>query len=172
MWGVSLVAISVFWGWFEYRAYKEMAWSSRLQAILWCRWPGSNRYGIFIPRDFKSRASANSATSAFTTEILYHEFTAVSIVFLSFFMVFEWVNFLWIFASLVKGRGTAAGGGGIHAIVFVLSHNLRHRNVPHWIPSPLRDPLPSNTFALAKAAKPVSQSEIVEQGAHWQTLIF
>ena len=29
-----------------------------------CRRPGSNRYGYYYPRDFKSRASANSATPA------------------------------------------------------------------------------------------------------------
>ena len=31
---------------------------------LWCRWPGSNRYDTFVSRDFKSRASACSATPA------------------------------------------------------------------------------------------------------------
>ena len=30
----------------------------------WCRWPGSNRYDTFVSRDFKSRASACSATPA------------------------------------------------------------------------------------------------------------
>ena len=30
----------------------------------WCRWPVSNRYDTFVSRDFKSRASANSATPA------------------------------------------------------------------------------------------------------------
>ena len=29
-----------------------------------CRRPGSNRHGYYYPRDFKSRASANSATAA------------------------------------------------------------------------------------------------------------
>ena len=33
-------------------------------AILWCRKPGSNRYEMLISRDFKSRASANSAIPA------------------------------------------------------------------------------------------------------------
>ncbi len=32
--------------------------------IDWCRGPESNRYGYLYPRDFKSRASASSATSA------------------------------------------------------------------------------------------------------------
>ena len=32
--------------------------------FFWCRGPESNRYGCFQPRDFKSRASASSATSA------------------------------------------------------------------------------------------------------------
>ena len=31
---------------------------------IWCRWPELNRYGLLSPRDFKSRASASSATSA------------------------------------------------------------------------------------------------------------
>ena len=31
---------------------------------VWCRRPGSNRYGRKVPRDFKSRASASSATPA------------------------------------------------------------------------------------------------------------
>ena len=31
---------------------------------LWCRKPGSNRYGKLIPQDFKSWASASSATPA------------------------------------------------------------------------------------------------------------
>ena len=32
-----------------------------------CRRPGSNRHGYYYPRDFKSRASANSATAAYVT---------------------------------------------------------------------------------------------------------
>ncbi len=34
--------------------------------LSYCRRPGSNRYGYYYPRDFKSRASASSATPAFT----------------------------------------------------------------------------------------------------------
>ena len=34
-----------------------------------CRWPGSNRHGYFYPQDFKSWASANSATPAFFYKI-------------------------------------------------------------------------------------------------------
>lgn len=34
--------------------------------FFWCRGPESNRYGCFQPRDFKSRASASSATPAAT----------------------------------------------------------------------------------------------------------
>ncbi|MDF2565396.1 MAG: hypothetical protein K0Q53_1791, partial [Massilibacillus sp.] len=30
--------------------------------LKWCRGPESNRYGYYYPRDFKSRASASSAT--------------------------------------------------------------------------------------------------------------
>ena len=36
----------------------------QIRVLLWCRRPGSNRYGYRYPRDFKSRASAYSATSA------------------------------------------------------------------------------------------------------------
>ena len=32
--------------------------------VPWCRWPGSNRYDALASRDFKSRASACSATPA------------------------------------------------------------------------------------------------------------
>ena len=32
--------------------------------FFWCRKPGLNRYGTLVPRDFKSRASANSAIPA------------------------------------------------------------------------------------------------------------
>ena len=37
-------------------------------AAMWCRWPGSNRHGNFFPQDFKSWASANSATSAYAPQ--------------------------------------------------------------------------------------------------------
>ena len=44
---------------------KKPALSLKGQAIFyWCRGPESNRYGYLYPRDFKSRASASSATSA------------------------------------------------------------------------------------------------------------
>ena len=33
--------------------------------VCWCRGPESNRYGYHYPRDFKSLASASSATSAY-----------------------------------------------------------------------------------------------------------
>ena len=33
-------------------------------AVIWCRGPESNRYGYYYPRDFKSLASASSATAA------------------------------------------------------------------------------------------------------------
>ena len=52
---------------------------SRIYGV-WCRWPGSNRYGNFFPRDFKSRASASSATSAYlstTYEIIPYFLTLV-----------------------------------------------------------------------------------------------
>ena len=48
---------------------KKPALSLKGQAIFyWCRGPESNRYGYLYPRDFKSRASASSATSAESME--------------------------------------------------------------------------------------------------------
>ena len=54
----------------------------RYYKILWCRKPGLNRYDTFVSRDFKSRASANSAIPAIIDDrsdiplgshlILYH----------------------------------------------------------------------------------------------------
>ena len=41
-------------------------------AILWCRKPGSNRYEMLISRDFKSRASANSAIPACCDRAVFH----------------------------------------------------------------------------------------------------
>ena len=35
-----------------------------VSVTVWCRWPGSNRYDTLVSRDFKSRASAYSATPA------------------------------------------------------------------------------------------------------------
>ena len=35
-----------------------------MYTIVWCRGPESNRYGYHYPRDFKSLASASSATAA------------------------------------------------------------------------------------------------------------
>ena len=36
----------------------------RLSLFIKCRWPDSNRHGNYSPKDFKSFASANSATPA------------------------------------------------------------------------------------------------------------
>ena len=38
---------------------------------IWCRKPGSNRYEKLISRDFKSRASANSAIPAYVTVLVF-----------------------------------------------------------------------------------------------------
>lgn len=38
-----------------------------------CRRPESNRYGYHYPRDFKSRASASSATAAFLMMFSHHK---------------------------------------------------------------------------------------------------
>ena len=40
-----------------------------LRLTVWCRKPGSNRYDTHVSRDFKSRASANSAIPAFHTRV-------------------------------------------------------------------------------------------------------
>ncbi len=42
------------------------SFSDVVKRFFWCRGPESNRYGCFQPRDFKSRASASSATPAAT----------------------------------------------------------------------------------------------------------
>jgi hypothetical protein len=39
--------------------------------FLWCRGPESNRYGLLGPQDFKSCASASSATPAFTIPVFF-----------------------------------------------------------------------------------------------------
>ena len=59
-----------------------------------CRTPGSNRYDTFVSRDFKSRASANSATPAHTSRtgyslaacIVYHTTGCLSRVFAKIFL--------------------------------------------------------------------------------------
>ena len=43
---------------------------SAIYSVPWCRWPGSNRYDALASRDFKSRASACSATPAGNTKRL------------------------------------------------------------------------------------------------------
>ena len=43
---------------------KEVTFGRQKLLLFWCRWPGSNRYGYRYPLDFKSRASASSATPA------------------------------------------------------------------------------------------------------------
>ncbi len=51
----------------------------------WCRKPGSNRYGMLVPRDFKSRASANFATPAqFLRDALSFECLNIIAYFLRF----------------------------------------------------------------------------------------
>ena len=58
-----------------------------------CRTPGSNRYDTFVSRDFKSRASANSATPAHNSlmgyplaaHIVYHIHPCLSIGFIKIF---------------------------------------------------------------------------------------
>ena len=43
---------------------KEQKSGMKFLLLFICRRPGSNRHGYHYPRDFKSRASANSATAA------------------------------------------------------------------------------------------------------------
>ena len=58
------------------------------QAQQWCRRPESNRYGKLIPQDFKSWASASSATPAssitLSTYLFYHKSFNMSILFIKF----------------------------------------------------------------------------------------
>ena len=61
-----------------------------LRPLGWCRWPGSNRYDAFASRDFKSRASASSATPANCVPlrfamILYHILSSLSTPFFHFY---------------------------------------------------------------------------------------
>ena len=79
----------------------------RYSLIPWCRWPGSNRYDTFVSRDFKSRASACSATPAGNTKrplrpfgshcLLYHIPFALSTLFWKIFFLF-WF-FVWHFST-------------------------------------------------------------------------
>jgi hypothetical protein len=49
----------------EKSAGKNTEETASYPLILWCRWPESNRHDSCPSRDFKSLASANSATAAF-----------------------------------------------------------------------------------------------------------
>ena len=72
---------------------KKTDYSIKIVSLIWCRCPGSNRYGNLFPRDFKSRASANSATSAYQQQnILYIIFLYLSIVFFKFFAKLQKFN--------------------------------------------------------------------------------
>ena len=46
---------------------RETLQNQRFSYLQSCRRPESNRYGYHYPRDFKSRASASSATAAYGT---------------------------------------------------------------------------------------------------------
>ena len=60
----------------------------------WCRTPGSNRYGMLLPRDFKSRASAYSATPAHSrfsiAQSLYHAESVLSIPLYELFRIYAY----------------------------------------------------------------------------------
>ena len=53
------------------RRATRLLYSAILFSVPWCRWPGSNRYDALASRDFKSRASACSATPAFRNQLSY-----------------------------------------------------------------------------------------------------
>ena len=48
-----------------YKKNSKPSESENLKSFKSCRRPESNRYGYHYPRDFKSRASASSATAAY-----------------------------------------------------------------------------------------------------------
>ena len=48
-----------------YKKNSKLSESENLKSFKSCRRPESNRYGYHYPRDFKSRASASSATAAY-----------------------------------------------------------------------------------------------------------
>ena len=47
--------------------------------FVWCRRPGSNRYGTFVPPDFKSDASACSATPASSPKLPDYYITSLTL---------------------------------------------------------------------------------------------
>ena len=49
----------------DLRVMSPTSYQAALLRDMWCRWPDLNRYGNFFPTDFKSVASADSATSAY-----------------------------------------------------------------------------------------------------------
>ena len=51
-----------------YKKNSKLSETENLKSFKSCRRPESNRYGYHYPRDFKSRASASSATAAYTYE--------------------------------------------------------------------------------------------------------
>ena len=79
-------------------------WARRATKLLypaifnWCRRPGSNRYGIIVPQDFKSWASASSATPASSRSdsvsakalLLYHLRIVLSRGFHKLFLKMHW----------------------------------------------------------------------------------
>ena len=48
-----------------YKKNSKLSETENLKPFKSCRRPESNRYGYHYPRDFKSRASASSATAAY-----------------------------------------------------------------------------------------------------------
>ena len=53
-----------------YKKNSKLSETENLKPFKSCRRPESNRYGYHYPRDFKSRASASSATAAYHYEII------------------------------------------------------------------------------------------------------
>ncbi len=71
---------------------------------IWCRKPGLNRYEGLTSLDFKSRASANSATPARTAYLYYHKDALLSIPFLKlnhyfFIRMRYFVEYIFILAT-------------------------------------------------------------------------
>ena len=55
---------------FSFKKIRETLQNQRFSYLQSCRRPESNRYGYHYPRDFKSRASASSATAAFVKMLI------------------------------------------------------------------------------------------------------
>ena len=72
----------------DLRVMSPTSYQAALLRDIWCRRPESNRHGMKVPRDFKSRASTSFATPAFPCkDVFYHKNICLSIGFIHFFVI-------------------------------------------------------------------------------------